>query len=209
MVLDALRSERLLLVDRLRALTPSEWEVETLCTGWSVRHVVAHLCTPFLVSTPAMGLLITRHRSVARAMDAAARRIAAERSREDLLRLLEERAESTFRPPGLPLSAPLTDAVAHSADIRWAVGDAIEDWARPDRLRPVLEFLVGPRAAVAFVPPGRLRGVRLVATDQDWAHGRGKVLEGPSLLLAMAVLGRRPALDGVQGDGQQLLAARC
>lgn len=203
-----IRSERLLLVERLRPLSAGAWDTASLCDGWSVRHVLAHLVTPFIVSVPSMVIAITRHRSIGRAMDTAARKIAAEHEPQDLLDTLERNAPSTFRPPGLPLAAPLTDAVAHAADIRWALGDPVADWATPDRLRPVLDFLVSPYAMAGFLPPRRLQGVALVANDQSWSHGSGSVVEGPSLALAMAVLGRRPAGAALAGPGlPRLLSA--
>lgn len=75
------------------------------------------------------------------------------------------------------------------------------DWSSPTRLLPVLGFLTGARARAGFVPPGRVRGLALRATDQDWRHGTGQVVAGPSLLLAMAVLGRPEALSGLTGGG--------
>uniref|UniRef100_UPI002454491C maleylpyruvate isomerase N-terminal domain-containing protein n=1 Tax=Nocardia brasiliensis TaxID=37326 RepID=UPI002454491C len=38
--------------DLLRTLTPQEWETETLCAGWRVRDVVAHV---LYEATPALG----------------------------------------------------------------------------------------------------------------------------------------------------------
>ena len=37
-------------------------------------------------------------------------------------------------------------------------------------------------------------GLRLVATDQDWAWGKGEEISGPSLPLLTGVMGRTPAL---------------
>lgn len=198
--------ERLLLVERLQGLPCSDWERPSPCAGWTVRDVLAHLITPFVVSAPAMALAVARRRSISRAMDDAARRIATDRDPQELLSVLETHASSPFRPPGMPPAAPLTDVVAHSADIRWALGDPVADWAAPARLRPVLDFLTGPRAYAGFVPRGRLRGVALAAEDQDWRHGGGAPVRGPSLLLAMAVLGRERAMAAVCGEGAALLA---
>ena len=141
-------------------------------------------------------------------MDATARRLAAGQIPARLLSTLEANAASTVGPPGLPLAAPLTDVAAHRADIRWALGHPLADWSPPSRLLPVLGFLTSGRARAGFVPPGRLRGLALEATDQDWRHGTGQVVSGPSLLLAMAVLGRREAAPGLTGDGVELLEAR-
>jgi hypothetical protein len=72
----------------------------------------------------------------------------------------------------------------------------------------VLGFLVSPMAGGGFLPPSRRSGLRLVATDQDWEHGAGAEVRGPSLSLALALLGRRPALDDLTGDGAAVLGAR-
>lgn len=205
MVAGTIRDERLALVAMLRPLDAADWARPTPCAGWTVAHVVAHLVTPFLVSRGAMALQVMRERGIDQAFDAAARRIA-ERPPGELLDVLEANAASTFRPPGMPLTAPLADTIAHSADIRWALGEGCADWGPPARLAPALDFLVSPRAAVAFVPRGRLRGLRLVADDQDWQHGQGREVRGPSLALALTVLGRRVAADQLEGDGAPLLA---
>lgn len=202
---ETIKDERLLLVDRLRGLPTSDWDRASLCAGWTIRHVLAHLVTPFMVSAPAMALHAARHRSLGRAMDSAARRIAADHEPEELLSTLEAHAASTFRPPAMPLATPLTDIVAHSADIRWALRAPIADWSTPSRLKPVLDFLTSARAGVSFVPPRRLRGVALMAEDQEWRRGEGALVKGPSLVLAMAVLGREPALSAVSGEGVPLL----
>lgn len=207
-MLTTIRQERLALVDRLRDLPAEDWDRPSLCTGWRIRDVLAHLTTPYLVSVPAMAAEFLRHRGISRAMDAVARRLADEHPSDELLAVLEANASTPFRPPGLPLNAPLTDAIAHSADIRWALGDPVADWSDDTaRVAPVLDFLTGPLALTGFVRPGRVRGLALVANDQDWRHGRGAEVRGPSLLLALGVLGRAPAIDGLTGDGVTQLRA--
>lgn len=140
-------------------------------------------------------------------MDAAARELA-ERPTEALVALLEQHAGSTFHPPGLPLAAPLTDAVVHGADIRWALGDGTNDWADPQRLRPVLDFLVSSRALAGFMPRKRTRGLLLMAQDQDWCSGSGSEVRGTSLALALGLLGRAAALPLLDGTGVAVLERR-
>jgi uncharacterized protein (TIGR03083 family) len=205
-VFGVIRDERLGLVERLRGLPAEAWATPSLCAGWSVHHVVAHLVTPFSVTPAQLAVEVVRGRGIGGAMDRIARRLQS-RPTDDLLAMLEANAGSTFRPPGMPAAAPLTDIVAHGADIRWALGDGHGDWGQPARLAPVLDFLVSPRAHAGFVPVNRLKGLRLVAADQDWAHGTGREVRGPSLALAMAVLGRPAALPSVQGDGVEALRA--
>lgn len=203
-----MRTERLALVHRLRGLRDADWDRPSLCAGWTVRHVVAHLATPYAVSATSMGLLVLRHRRPDRAMDAAAKQLADQRSPHDLLDLIEHNADSTSRPPGLPLAAPLVDAVAHSADVRWALSDDRRDTGDPTRLRPALAFVVSRRAAVGFLPAKRIQNLALVAEDAAWRHGAGADVRGPALSLLLAVLGRRPALQDLDGAGVALLDER-
>lgn len=205
-VFEVIQAERLRLVERLPELPADAWARPSLCVGWSVHNVLAHLVTPFSVSRLQMMLHIAKARGIGAAMDRIAKQLS-ELPPNDLLAVLEENAGSTFRPPGMPLAAPLTDIIAHGADVRWAIGDAHEDWSQPHRLRPVLDFLVSAKAQAGFVPRNRLKGLRLAAEDQEWAHGTGREVVGPSLALAMAVLGRSAALPSLRGEGTQSLAA--
>ncbi|GAC1609283.1 MAG: maleylpyruvate isomerase family mycothiol-dependent enzyme [Mycobacteriales bacterium] len=195
-----LLNERLGLASRLANLSPAEWETPSLCQGWSVRHVAAHLVTPFAVRPSQMAVRVVKARGTSGAMDAAAQALA-ERPTQALVSLLEAHAGSTFHPPGLPLAAPLTDVIVHGADIRWVLGDGTTDWADPARLRSVLDFLVSRRALAGFMPRGRTRGLLLVAQDQEWSFGSGDEVRGPSLALALALLGRAPALPLLHGSG--------
>lgn len=200
-----LRDERLGLAARLAELTPNEWEIPSLCLGWSVRHVAAHLITPFAVSPRHMAVRVVKARGISGAMDAAARELAT-RPTHDLVALLQQHAGSTFHPPGLPLAAPLTDVIVHGADIRWALGDATRDWGDCERLRPVLDFLVSPRALTGFMPRRRTAGLSFMATDQEWTFGSGQPVRGPSLALTLGLLGRPRAFPLLDGAGVAALS---
>jgi uncharacterized protein (TIGR03083 family) len=202
---EMVRQERLALVQRLHTIPPESWDTPSLCQGWSIRNVLAHLVTPFLVPPSRMLFHVIRDGGISKAMDRVAKDVAALPT-DHMVGVLESNANSSFRPPGLPTAAPLTDAVVHGADIRWALGDQHHDWGDTSRLLPILDFLVTVRAHAGFVPLGRLKGLRLVADDQDWAHGEGYEVVGPSLPLAMAILGRSAALPHLKGSGLDVLA---
>lgn len=197
--------ERLGLVAYLRGIDADQWDVPSLCDGWTVRQVLGHLVTPFTTSTGAMMIAFARARGIDRAMDRRARELAG-RSVTELLAVLEQHAATPFHPPGMPFGAPLVDIVVHGADIRWALGDDRADRGDPARLRPALDFLVSSRGKLGFLPSGRLRGLRLVADDQDWSHGEGAELVGSSLALAVGALGRTEAFPLLAGDGVPVLA---
>ena len=198
---DILRIERLTTVRHLRALDAEAWSRPSLCAGWTVRHVLAHMVTPFEVSLWQMGGTVLRRRSLAGAMDAWARRLA-ERPVGDLLDVLERNAASTWHAPGMPLASPLTDVLVHTLDIRWALDvSPTVDHVDPAHVLPSLEFVTTPSAAGVFVPKGRCDGVRVVADDVDFAHGTGPTISGPALALLAGACGRAPALDLLSGDG--------
>lgn len=198
---DLLRGERLTLVRHLRGLDDEDWGRPSLCAGWAVRDVVAHLVTPFVVSMPRMVVSMLRHRGPAGAMDAWARSIG-QRPPAELVDLLEANAGSTFHPPGLPLAAPLTDVLVHGVDVRWALqGHPSVDHVDPDSVVPTLELLTTRKAVGVFVPAGRLDGVRLVADDAPFSHGSGPTISGPALALAAGACGREPAYALLSGEG--------
>lgn len=114
----AIAAERRALADQLTGLTPAQRQTPSLCRGWSVHVVLAHLVVPIEVGLPAFGLAILRARgSFHRANDRLARRHA-ERSFEELLEVLRTKADHRFTPPGEGPEAPLVDVLVHGLDIR-------------------------------------------------------------------------------------------
>jgi hypothetical protein len=62
--------------------------------------------------------------------------------------------------------------------------------------------------ARGFTRRRSVAGLRLTATDQEWSHGDGQEVRGPSEALALAIADRDVALADLSGDGRALLAAR-
>ena len=54
----------------------------------------------------------------------------------------------------------------------------------------------------------RLAGLRLTATDTEWAVGSGAPVEGPIAALLLLVTGRLAAVDQLTGDGVCALRRR-
>jgi hypothetical protein len=55
---------------------------------------------------------------------------------------------------------------------------------------------------------GRIRGLRLVADDGPFTAGSGPLVEGGTLALIMAMTGRAPYCDQLEGDGVAALRDR-
>ena len=69
----------------------------------------------------------------------------------------------------------LTDGMIHQQDIRRPLG--LPRTIDPQRLRTALDFA---RIAPTIRGAWRARGVRLVATDLHWSHGRGRRRAAPA-----------------------------
>lgn len=97
----------------------------------------------------------------------------------------------------------LLEGVVHHQDIRRALG-------RPRPIPPE-RLIVALQSALMAPDVGsfwRVRGVRLVATDLDFAWGRGPEVRGPGEALLMTIAGRTPAVEELAGPGQPRLAQR-
>ena len=79
---------------------------------------------------------------------------------------------------------------------------SLDDW------RMVLDWLPTRQASLGVVPRGRLDGLALRATDQDWTWGSGPEVEGPSEAMAMSISGRSLALEDISGPGVEILKTR-
>jgi uncharacterized protein (TIGR03083 family) len=199
-------AERVRLADGLDGLSAAEWEAPSLCAGWTVHVVAAHLNAPWEVSVPAALFEVVRARSLDRGFDRVARRIAGRLDPAACVAGLRDHAGSRFTPPGSGPGAPLTDVLVHGADMLFPSGRSVE--VDPVALAAALEFLSGGRAK-GFVPKGRMAGLAFEATDIDVRVGDGRrVVRGPALALCSALCGRAPVLDRLSGDGVSILAGR-
>lgn len=193
-----LADERRELIELLRGLTEQEWETPSLCAGWRVRDVVAHLLTDTL-GPMAYATAIAKNRgSVDRVNGALAESFAALSTAQLVDKFDREGGRLSKYSPRLALS----DLMVHQQDIRRPLG-------RPrtipaDRLIAVLSY------PDPFAFPGkRTRGLRFVATDVGWSWGDGPEVRGPGEAIALAVVGRAVVLDELTGGGVPELRRRC
>ncbi|MEV7773873.1 maleylpyruvate isomerase family mycothiol-dependent enzyme [Kitasatospora sp. NPDC086791] len=191
-------AERRELAAVFAAFTPEQWNSPSLCGGWRVREVAAHLSSGFRYSTPRTVLELARSGGrIHRMADRIARRDAAVMTDRELADALSDHADHPWRPPvGGRIAALAHDAV-HGLDITVALG-------LPGRL-PVartsaLLAVVSPRTLRFF--GARVDGVRLRATDTDWSYGRGpRTVEGRAEHLLLVAYGRRLPAGLLTGPG--------
>ena len=196
-------TERQALADLLDTLTPEQWATPSLCRGWTVRHVAAHLMVGPTGSMAGFLRAMVRARG---SFDRANRLLAEDRARlptATLVADLREHAGSRFTPPGLDWHAPLTDLLVHRLDITVPLG---LDHGRPlDPWADALDMLVSKRAVPAFLPRG-LPELTLTAPDVDWSSGTGPRVAAPAEALALAITRRPARLDELTGPGSEALS---
>ncbi|WP_340558664.1 maleylpyruvate isomerase family mycothiol-dependent enzyme [Streptomyces sp. GSL17-111] len=190
-------AERAALIADLAGLDGAQWEQPSLCPGWSVHDVVAHLVGS--ARTTRLGFVVGLVRERFDFDRQNARGVERERGatpRETLDRLRE--VASRRSSPPAPLDSRIVEEVVHGEDIRRPLG-----LARSYPPEAVLRSLrLQTRTPASFGGAKELTArVRLTAVDAELSIGSGPDVRGTALALLLAVSGRRVALDELAGPG--------
>jgi uncharacterized protein (TIGR03083 family) len=196
-------AERARFADLLDDLTEAEWETPSLCAGWRVRDVAAHLTLAQTGIGRAAVEIVKARGDVNRMIhDTAVReaRLPVERYAPRIRAM----AGSRRKAPGVTHLEPLIDVLVHAQDIARPLGrthpmplDAAA--AAADRVWPDLW---------PFRPRRHLAGLELVATDHPWRAGSGQRVEGPLASLLLLLTGRSAAVPELRGPGVATLTGR-
>ncbi|WP_299274460.1 maleylpyruvate isomerase family mycothiol-dependent enzyme [uncultured Georgenia sp.] len=189
---EEVRAQRTATVRLLGGLTDEQWDAPSLCRGWSVAHVAAHLTMPFRVRLPRLVLEVLRARgSIDRAADRLARAELAALGRDGVVATLRENVDHPWQPPGGGPTGALAHDVIHGLDITDALG--LRPVAPPGRIAVVVE---GVRDRLGYFG-AELAGRRLVATDADVVVGQGPPVELPVDQVLLVCTGRRSVAEAV------------
>ncbi|MGW1815876.1 maleylpyruvate isomerase family mycothiol-dependent enzyme [Streptomyces sp. NPDC002125] len=197
-------AERAALASDLAGLTDEQWRTTSLCTGLTVREVLAHL-TAGARLTPARwmaGVIRCRFDFDKQVAVRLAEQMGA--SPAETLDRFRESVTSTTKPP-LPVLAMLGETIVHGEDIRRPLG--IRRESPIEVLTRVAEYYAGTDMVV--LAKGRIEGLSLAADDGPFRTGTGPLVTGPTLALVMAMTGRGAHCDDLSGDGVELLRERC
>ena len=189
------------LADFLDTLTREQWATPSLCRGWTVRDVAAHV-TQSTTSWERLGVAALRSGFRFNVMMS---RLAREdqRTPEEITAAMRRMVGVRRRPPGTAVADPLMDAMVHGQDIAIPLGLA--------RTMPIpAAVIVAARVwkmGFPFNARKRFANVAFHATDASFTVGRGQAVHGPIQDIVM-VLGRRSAgLAGLSGDTQAIALA--
>ena len=197
-------AERNRLLAVLEGLDDAQWRTPSLCAGWTIRDLVAHVLMPYELPVPRFLFLLVRARF---SFDRLADRFATtdRRTPAELLAALRATEHRVFNVPGAPVEAPLSHLVIHAEDVYRPLG--IPSPADVADATVVLDQLTGPGGRGTFVP-GLREGLALSATDTDWRSGEGAEVSGPAAALITTIAGRTAALGELHGAGVGLLRTR-
>ncbi|HEY7067503.1 MAG TPA: maleylpyruvate isomerase family mycothiol-dependent enzyme [Chloroflexota bacterium] len=185
-------AERRELLTLCHALGPAEWETPSLCEGWRVRDVVAHI----IGEERDWGALFQ-----ARGRVDAANALSVERRASVPVQQLLAELEEIAPVRGLArvfAGVVLVETWIHQEDVRRPLGRPRDQ--DPDRLRWILRWM-------RVTPFSHGRALRLVATDLDYAVGRGPEVRGAAVDLILAAGGRALAARHLEGPGLAALLA--
>lgn len=196
--------QRLGLADLLDDLTDEEWNQPSLCAGWRVREVAAHLALAHAGPLWAGVNLMRAAGSFDRMVRDTARRHATAPTAQ-LSAQIRAMIGSRKRAPGVTHLEPLIDVLVHGQDITIPLG-------RP-RSMPVEAAATAATRVwtmrwpldTAFRARSRLAGTQLTATDTDWSVGEGPQVAGPIEALLLLLTGRSVSLRRLSGPGADRL----
>jgi len=182
---------RATIADLLESLSPEQWESPSLCPGWRVRDVGAHLS---LAATAGAGEVLRAAVAARGNPDRMIRDVSIARGQRPTMQIVSDLRGiigSRKLAPTTFWRDPLLDILVHAHDIARPLGIAVE--TPPDAALVAAEWAWQRR--FPFFPGRRLRGFRLVADDVDWARGSGEEVNGPIASLLLLSTGRAAGLD--------------
>ena len=196
-----LAAERSAFVAYLPTLSEADWRLPSPCPGWSVRDQVAHIVaganTTPLTFGPSLAISgFSFDKLAVRGI-----RQQGDRSSTELTTALSARVHAKT----LPGLAYLGEVLVHGEDVRRAVGAPPGDHPEA-HLVAVADYFKKTGGPVHG--KRRIEGLKLSATDVLWTTGSGPEVQGPLLLLIVAMCGRGFAVEGLSGPGRDKLASR-
>lgn len=200
-----IESERIRLADLLDGLAPDQWEIGSLCAGWRVRDVAAHLS--LVSNTPGIGTFVAaaiRGRGNLHRMNHDFSVRHANRPVEVIAADIRTHAASRRLPVVTDRRNVLFDLLVHTQDIAIPLGIWHEMPLEAARDGATRVWTMG----WPFHAQRRLSGLRLTATDVDWTVGHGSEVTGPIDAILLLLTGRPAALTRLTGEGTVSLGSR-
>lgn len=197
------RQERSDLADFLEQLTADQWQAMSLCSGWRVRDVVAHVISYEEHDTGDALRRLAKARFRFGQLNEVGLAEYGHLDTSDLVAFLRAHLDPQGATARFGGCVGLVDALIHHQDIRRPLG--LPRSVPQERLRYALPFAVKAPPVRGF---WHARGVRLVATDLDWSRGKGPEARGTGEAVLMVLAGRAGVAHELTGPGADVLQRR-
>ena len=204
--------ERIRLAAYGKTLTAKQWKSASLCEGWSIADVYAHLVLESRYKAyEVLPSLIKGRGNVHNMMDSLARKYAKALSQIELTQRLKDDAAVKIAPAFVSPLEVLIDLVIHSADIKLALG---EDWeVAPEVMQHILSEWHPSQLRFGTITNKirrRMKKLHWTAEDYEWSAGKKGLptVKGSGQFLIFAIAGRGYALDYLRGDGVDIVRKR-
>jgi uncharacterized protein (TIGR03083 family) len=196
--------------DLLDDLSTEEWDHASLCEGWTVRDVAAHLTLQQLTLPDALALFLGSPGGINHVIHTSSTR-KARQPKEQLIAEIRGMIGSHRSNVGVTPQETLIDIVVHGQDIAVPLGRRLD--VPPDAAAAAASRVwagqasrKGRRMARVFRPLP-YASYRFSATDTDWSVGDGPEVRGPILGILLLLTGRTAATSQLQGPGSTALLA--
>lgn len=179
-------ADYLALGDLLEALPPSRWDTPSLCEGWRIREVVAHLTMPARYGEAEfMAELKECDFDFGRLSNRIAERDGALPTSRLVADVFSDVLHG-WQPPGGGAMGALNHVVIHSLDITVPLG--VQRRSPDPTIRVILDSMAAGGAARFGVD---ISDVALTATDLNWSSGSGQERSGSAEDLVLYMSGRK------------------
>ncbi|MEU1593439.1 maleylpyruvate isomerase family mycothiol-dependent enzyme [Streptomyces sp. NPDC005708] len=187
----AVAAEFAALADLLGFASDAQWDTPSLCEGWRVREVIAHMTMAARYSEEEFMAELRRcDFDFSRLSNQIARRDA-ELPTGKLVANLRDEVMQHWTPPGGGYHGALNHVVIHGLDVTVPLG--VPRRSPDETIRVVLNDLTEGGVHTHFGI--NIQGHSFQATDLDWSYGSGPALHGAAEDLALRLCGR-PIPDG-------------
>lgn len=206
----AVCKQRIELADFLGTLSDEEWDSPTLCDGWLVRDVAAHIVLASRYTLrDSLPKLIRHGLRLNKFMFIAAQELGRE-SADTLISMLRADSDKRVTPFLTKPVGVLADMLVHEQDIRLAI------YKERQLDRAALSYVLNAFSEGGFGISEYLVGVhritkklRFIATDIPWKKGDSElIVEGKAQDLLVALSGRSAAIASLRGNGVDILSQR-
>jgi uncharacterized protein (TIGR03083 family) len=202
----AIDTHRAALCDLLTDLDDDQWRQPSLCAGWTVRDVAAHLTLQQLGPGDLLAQMLKWRGSLDLTTAHVARSRAAALTTEQIIAEIRATIGSRRHIVVVTRLETLCDILVHSQDIAIPLG------RRLDLPVDAAAVAASRTLSMRWPPPlpsvKKMAGFRLTATDTSWSTGDGPAVRGPMEALLLVCCGRLAALPRLSGDGVTELTAR-